>query len=1038
MMKPDDLAEEQLQQELREMFLVDTQQQLEIYFDLVELLNPTSWVADVQHIYRAIHTIKGGAVTVAANEMMQAATVLEDLLSDLRYLEISPPLADGQLSKMLLEAGELLATCLGLTDNGPAAIDRSKSTIQRITHLHQQIKKLFIPDWNEMKQVHQEFAEQGFDLVVLELEIAANHLPATGTVTASPLATGQALLAQLRQIGQDLDLAEGWTTLIQNLQTLIDRADCLEWRSILPAHLVLLKQCAKNSGTLPTETIDEVLASLAAAAAYQAQISETPLPPDEPEEFSGFFSFDNSAIDDDDLEITTLELVDDWDNWLTDDEELAPPPPEEVLDLTMADSWDHLVAIDEAQLQQAELLFIANVTLSDEQELTPTNLEQTTNFAIADLTGMLDDFFDDDNSDLDSLADPNQVVVNSSPIAPTSIDPVASPSAPAQLANPRRNIQIPVPLERLDRSAQQVVDTLLTTRGVTSQSQQLRSQLAQLTSITAESAQFTTKLRQLQDDYALLRHINDEQENATNFSLERYRQGYTTINRLLENVLRMSELGREIETSTRQTFDRLAHLDHQITSLKEGIELNRLVPFRNLTMRARAVLRDLTNRYGKPVELIVKNDHIELDAGVVQQLEPALLHLLRNAYDHGIETAAERLAQGKSGSSQITLALQRRGNIYRLVCQDNGRGIDAAAVSARAQQGGFAKITTNTSAELLAVICQPGFSSRQTVNEVSGRGVGMDVVANQIMEIGGKIQLQTQLGIGSTFTIEVPAPQLLVSCVLLQTGDRTIALPTEEILETVLLSAADIQLDAGQRHWHLHTYQGSLPGFSIADYWQQFSMTLSETAIGLRCRLSDQSEVWLLADELLEQAELLINPLPSPLIPPLGMLGMSLQPDGSLLAVLDPTTLTQALQSRSITPATTPHATPADIVTILIVDDAALMRRRLSASLSGAGFAVQACGDGLEALQWLQANELPAMMITDVEMPNMDGLTLIDRCRGMGIQVPILVVSSRLSEDWGKEAQRVGANEFLNKGFTTNELLSIVENLLGSNLPATV
>jgi CheY-like chemotaxis protein len=167
-------------------------------------------------------------------------------------------------------------------------------------------------------------------------------------------------------------------------------------------------------------------------------------------------------------------------------------------------------------------------------------------------------------------------------------------------------------------------------------------------------------------------------------------------------------------------------------------------------------------------------------------------------------------------------------------------------------------------------------------------------------------------------------------------------------------------------------------------------------------------------------------------------LGMSLQPDGSLLAVLDPSTLIQALQSRSITPATTPVATPADIVTILIVDDAALMCRRLSASLSSAGFAVQACGDGLEALQWLQANELPAMIITDVEMPNMDGLTLIDRCRSLGIQVPMLVVSSRLSEDWGKEAQRVGANEFLSKGFTTNELLSMVENLLSSSIPATV
>jgi CheY-like chemotaxis protein len=112
------------------------------------------------------------------------------------------------------------------------------------------------------------------------------------------------------------------------------------------------------------------------------------------------------------------------------------------------------------------------------------------------------------------------------------------------------------------------------------------------------------------------------------------------------------------------------------------------------------------------------------------------------------------------------------------------------------------------------------------------------------------------------------------------------------------------------------------------------------------------------------------------------------------------------------------------------------MRRRLSGSLISAGFAVHTCGDGLEALHWLQTNELPSLMITDVEMPNMDGLTLIDRCRNLGIQIPILVVSSRLSEDWGKEAQRVGADRFLNKGFTTNELLSAIENLLAATTPA--
>jgi CheY-like chemotaxis protein len=146
---------------------------------------------------------------------------------------------------------------------------------------------------------------------------------------------------------------------------------------------------------------------------------------------------------------------------------------------------------------------------------------------------------------------------------------------------------------------------------------------------------------------------------------------------------------------------------------------------------------------------------------------------------------------------------------------------------------------------------------------------------------------------------------------------------------------------------------------------------------------------------------------------------------------LDPIALNEILQSQSRldTPTLSPAIAPTT-TTILVVDDAALMRRRLSASLTTAGYVIHTCADGLEALKWLQSNELPAMMITDVEMPNMDGLTLIDRCRQTGIQIPILVLSSRLAENWGDEAKRVGANDYLNKGFTTDRLLTTVRDLL--------
>jgi chemosensory pili system protein ChpA (sensor histidine kinase/response regulator) len=216
--------------------------------------------------------------------------------------------------------------------------------------------------------------------------------------------------------------------------------------------------------------------------------------------------------------------------------------------------------------------------------------------------------------------------------------------------------------------------------------------------------------------------------------------------------------------------------------------------------------------------------------------------------------------------------------------------------------------------------------------------------------------------------------------------------------------------------------------------------TLGDTAIAIRTRSAELSgsspDLWFIADDLLGQEELLINPLPSPLVAPAGLLGVSLQPDGRLISILDPIALITAIKSAS-TAKIAPAAKASGFIPIqsvskkiLVVDDAALMRRRLEGSLSTNGFTIFTCADGLEAWNWLQTNDHPDLIITDVEMPNMDGFTLIDRCRQSGLDLPILVVSSRLSEEWGKEARRLGASDYLNKGFSTPELLSKVNQLL--------
>ena len=977
MKTPDNSAEAQLQQELREMFLIDTQQQLETYFDIIQRLTPESWIGDIQSIYRAIHTIKGGAVTVDADSMLHGAMVLEDLLSDLRYLELAPPLDDGNLSQMLLEAGELLASCLEISGAGAKLGsnidhgDRLQLTIQRLQTLHLSVKERYLPDWNELKQVHQEFAEQGFDLVVLDLEMELANLPAQGAVPANIIATAQATIAQLTQIGVELELASGWLLLIQYCDRLITNPDSQLWRSLWLAYFEVLKTCVKNSGELSLSEIDQ-LDQLELTAPVTAVVSASPVAiPDDldlPDLLDDFFldedvipvSLASTELDqadrnltnhDDGLQIdrvtpivseANLQLSDLLDDFFLDEDVEADSEPEfDTFDNDKIDDFAELVKLDEAEL----IALIEADLVADSTDLTSLEIEQPIKPAAA----------------------------------PTSIEV-------------KRGISIPVPLERLDRSAQQVVDTLLTARAVRSGSSRLQLQLSQLNVLTQESSQFVTKLRQLQDDYALLRSLNDDRDDRTNVTTERYRQGYTTIVRLLENILRMSELGQEIETATAQNRHNLEDLDRSIMRLKDGIETSRLVPFRNLTLRAKAILRDLTNRYGKPAELIVQNEQIELDAGIVQQLEPALLHLLRNAYDHGLEPTPSRLSVGKSALGTITVSLQRRGNLYRLAVEDDGGGIDATAIHQIAKSKGFTIDSTLTNSELLAVLCQPGFSSSTSVSEVSGRGVGMDVVVAQLATIGGKLSLETQIGHGTKFTIEVPAPQLLVPCVLFQVGERTVAFPTEEVRETALLSSMTAKLstadDAGMCAWTLTTERGDVPGFDLANYWQFTDRILSDTAVCIRTRPdADGAEIWSIADDLLGQAELLINPLPSPLIAPVGLLGVSLQTDGRLISILDPIALTTKLSSNIDRTSDYSFNTLAieqrksSALTILIVDDAALMRRRFEASLNTCGFITHTCNDGLEALHWLETNPSPDLMITDVEMPNMDGFTLIDRAR---------------------------------------------------------
>ena len=286
-------------------------------------------------------------------------------------------------------------------------------------------------------------------------------------------------------------------------------------------------------------------------------------------------------------------------------------------------------------------------------------------------------------------------------------------------------------------------------------------------------------------------------------------------------------------------------------------------------------------------------------------------------------------------------------------------------------------------------------------------------------------------------------------------GDRTFAIPTENIITTTLLAnlTATHTTDPNSVYsWTIEGEIGSVPGLDLLEYWQSHARkrNLPENAIAVNVgEQNSRQGIWLLADDLLGQTDLLINSLPSPLVAPIGLLGVSLQIDGSLIPVLEVATIAELLTSESKAPAPvltteviqTPECDRTSLKsqrqdvsyqtpTILVVDDASLMRRRLEASLNAYGYTTHTCVDGQEAWNWLQSNPSPTLVITDIEMPVMDGFTLIDRCRSAGMTLPILVVTSRVSEEWVKEARRLGATGYLNKGFSTPELINKVKTLI--------
>jgi len=490
---------------------------------------------------------------------------------------------------------------------------------------------------------------------------------------------------------------------------------------------------------------------------------------------------------------------------------------------------------------------------------------------------------------------------------------------------------------------------------------------------------------------------------------------------------------------------------HDLTRVLERLQERtlqaRMVAFGTIAEPLRRAGRDLARSLGKAVELDVRGQETELDRSVLEQVADPLLHLVRNAVDHGIEPPADRLAAGKPRHGTVRVQALQLGSEVVVTVADDGRGIDLERVRQRAGEAGDS-LEGFGDDEALYAIFRSGLSTAATVSEVSGRGVGLDVVRTSLAAVRGRVEVQSEPGAGSEFRLSVPITLAVLPCLLVETAGRRFAIPMHSVVSA---EAAGWAEDLVEGQVVIRVRDQVLPVSDLA-------VTLDGPGGRAEAPVGDRPVVVVASltrrhafrvDALVGQRDVVVKDL-GRLLPRLELLaGAALEPDGSILLVLDVSGLVNRARWIRATAGKQPGERPggaggggdplrppgsaAGPAGVLVVDDTAVVRELERSILEEAGYRVRTARDGREALAAL-AGDPADLVVTDVDMPNCDGLELTRSIRAEPALagLPVVVVTSKAGEADRRLALEAGADAYLRKGdLDQRALLEVVGRLLG-------
>jgi two-component system chemotaxis sensor kinase CheA len=487
--------------------------------------------------------------------------------------------------------------------------------------------------------------------------------------------------------------------------------------------------------------------------------------------------------------------------------------------------------------------------------------------------------------------------------------------------------------------------------------------------------------------------------------------------RRLEHVL-MEDAGR----SRRQVADELDRGERLLDGLKDAAIGMRTLPLSSIVGPLPRAVRDLALETGKTVELIVAGAETELDRAILEGLSDLLVHILRNAVGHGIELPAERELRGKSAQGRVELRAEQRGGIVEISVADDGRGVPEATLEAARRSGSLAD-----------VLAEAGYSTAGEVSGIAGRGVGLDAVKKQVESLGGSLEVRSEPGTGTEVILRLPLALALLEVLLVERAGNVYGVPLASVDEVI--SVDETLSLAGRPAVELRGVP--IPVVDLAELVGagQSSLAQPSPAIVLR---GSRGRIAAVCDVLLGKDEVVVKVL-GPLLSSLqSYLGAAILGDGRIALLVDPAAIVQGSARwkspvQGHAPAPDPVAPPAQR-TVLVVEDSLAVRELQRTILEAAGYLVETARDGREALERLASVERIELVVTDVDMPEMDGLELTAAIRSHPsyATLPVVVVTSRAGERDRERGIEVGADAYMVKGgFDQQVLLETVERLVG-------